>query len=85
MMIVLISEANPMKGVPEINKNQQTVAGMAASMAGLAAHGKCSEKKMADALATDAAAPPKRLDIHESAKDGGQKKARCRTPYGGRS
>ena len=49
-MIYLIPEANPMKDVREINKNQQTAARMAASMAGMAAHGKCSEKKMADAL-----------------------------------
>ena len=49
-MIYLISGANPMKDVWEINKNQQTAAWMAASMAGMAAHGKYSEKKMVDAL-----------------------------------
>ena len=49
-MIVLISEANPMKSVREINKNQQAAARMEASVAGMAAHGKYSEKKMVDAL-----------------------------------
>ena len=53
MMIVLISEANPMKSVREINKNQQTAARMAASMAGIAARRKYSEKERANALAAD--------------------------------
>jgi hypothetical protein len=39
-LIYLISEANPMKSVREINKNQQTAAWMAASMSGIAAHSK---------------------------------------------